>query len=122
MSHNSVFNGYAPYVNVYDEIFTADGKVRDNVRQAIRAIDELNLETLHEKQKFVDASFLKSGITSTVYSDSQGTEKIFPFDLIPRIISEDEWRELERGLKQRLKALNAFLNDIYTEQKILEVA
>ncbi|AHH46236.1 hypothetical protein X557_04025 [Francisella tularensis subsp. holarctica PHIT-FT049] len=120
MSHNSVFNGYAPYVNVYDEIFTADGKVRDNVRQTIRAIDELNLETLHEKQKFVDASFLKSGITFTVYSDSQGTEKIFPFDLIPRIISEDEWRELERGLKQRLKALNAFLNDIYTEQKILE--
>lgn len=117
MSHNSVFNGYAPYVNVYDEIFTADGKVRDNVRQTIRAIDELNLETLHEKQKFVDASFLKSGITFTVYSDSQGTEKIFPFDLIPRIISEDEWRELERGLKQRLKALNAFLNDIYTEKK-----
>ncbi|MDE5014755.1 circularly permuted type 2 ATP-grasp protein, partial [Francisella tularensis subsp. holarctica] len=47
MSHNSVFNGYAPYVNVYDEIFTAEGKVRDNVRQTIRAIDELNLETLH---------------------------------------------------------------------------
>ncbi|APD50392.1 circularly permuted type 2 ATP-grasp protein [Francisella hispaniensis] len=120
MSHNSVFNGYVPYANVYDEIFTADGKVRNDVRQAIKAIDELNLETLHEKQKFVDASFLKSGITFTVYSDSQGTEKIFPFDLIPRIISEDEWRELERGLKQRLKALNAFLNDIYAEQKILE--
>lgn len=120
MSHNRVFNGYVPYANVYDEIFTADGKVRNDVRQAIKAIDELNLETLHEKQKFVDASFLKSGITFTVYSDSQGTEKIFPFDLIPRIISEDEWRELERGLKQRLKALNAFLNDIYAEQKILE--
>ena len=110
MLHNSVFNGYVPYANAYDEIFTVDGKVRDDVRQVIKAIDELNLETLYEKQKFVDASFLKSGITFTVYSDSRGTEteKIFPFDLIPRIISEDEWRELERGLKQCLKALNFF--------------
>lgn len=94
--------------------------MRDDVSQAIKTIDELSVESLYEKQKFVDASFLKNGITFTVYSDSQGTEKIFPFDLIPRIISEKEWQELEKGLKQRLKALNAFLNDIYDEQKILE--
>ncbi|MDE4974414.1 circularly permuted type 2 ATP-grasp protein, partial [Francisella tularensis subsp. holarctica] len=76
-----------PNVNVNDEIFKADGKVRYNVRPTIRAIDELNIETLHEKQNFVDASFLKSGITFTVYRDSKGTEKKFPYDLIPRIIS-----------------------------------
>ncbi|AJI53530.1 circularly permuted type 2 ATP-grasp protein [Francisella philomiragia] len=120
MSNDSIFSGYAPYSGVYDEIFSDEGRVRDDVSQAIKTIDELSVESLYEKQKFVDASFLKNGITFTVYSDSQGTEKIFPFDLIPRIISEKEWQELEKGLKQRLKALNAFLNDIYDEQKILE--
>lgn len=117
MSNDSIFSGYAPYSGVYDEIFSDEGRVRDDVSQAIKTIDELSVESLYEKQKFVDASFLKNGITFTVYSDSQGTEKIFPFDLIPRIISEKEWQELEKGLKQRLKALNAFLNDIYDEQK-----
>ncbi|MBK2025883.1 circularly permuted type 2 ATP-grasp protein [Francisella philomiragia] len=120
MSNDSIFSGYAPYSGVYDEIFSDEGRVRDDVSQAIKTIDELSVESLYEKQKFVDASFLKNGITFTVYSDSQGTEKIFPFDLIPRIISEKEWQELEKGLKQRLKALNAFLNDIYDEQKILK--
>ncbi|MEY8701569.1 circularly permuted type 2 ATP-grasp protein [Francisella philomiragia] len=120
MSNDSIFSGYVPYSGVYDEIFSDEGQVRSDVSQAIKTIDELSVESLYEKQKFVDASFLKNGITFTVYSDSQGTEKIFPFDLIPRIISEKEWQELEKGLKQRLKALNAFLNDIYDEQKILE--
>ncbi|AJI57164.1 A circularly permuted ATPgrasp family protein [Francisella philomiragia] len=120
MSNDSIFSGYAPYSGVYDEIFSDEGRVRDDVSQAIKTIDELSVESLYEKQKFVDASFLKNGITFTVYSDSQGTEKIFPFDLIPRVISEKEWQELEKGLKQRLKALNAFLNDIYDEQKILK--
>ncbi|MEY8766287.1 MULTISPECIES: circularly permuted type 2 ATP-grasp protein [Francisella] len=120
MSNDSIFSGYAPYSGVYDEIFSNEGHVRSDVSQAIKTIDELSVESLYEKQKFVDASFLKNGITFTVYSDTQGTEKIFPFDLIPRIISEKEWSELEKGLKQRLKALNAFLNDIYDEQKILE--
>lgn len=120
MSNNSVFSGYTPYPGVYDEIFSSEGNVRNDVYQAIKTIDELSEESLYEKQKFVDASFLKNGITFTVYNNSEGTEKIFPFDLIPRVISKKEWQELEKGLKQRLKALNAFLNDIYSDQKILE--
>lgn len=120
MSESSVFYGYTPYSGVYDEIFSSEGNVRSDVYQAIKTIDELSEESLYEKQKFVDASFLKNGITFTVYDNSEGTEKIFPFDLIPRVISKKEWQELEKGLKQRLKALNAFLNDIYSDQKILE--
>ncbi len=121
MSNNSnIFSGYTPYAGVYDELFTANGDVRADMDSAITTVGSLSFEELNEKQKFVDNSFLKSGITFTVYGDEQGTEKIFPFDLIPRIISENEWSELEKGLKQRLKALNAFLNDIYGEQKILE--
>ncbi|WP_432772777.1 circularly permuted type 2 ATP-grasp protein [Francisella salimarina] len=108
------------YTKISIYYFSNEGHVRGDVSQAIKTIDELSVESLYEKQKFVDASFLKNGITFTVYSDTQGTEKIFPFDLIPRIISEKEWSELEKGLKQRLKALNAFLNDIYDEQKILK--
>lgn len=120
MSDSSVFSGYIPYPGVYDEIFSSEGNVRNDVYQAIKTIDELSEESLYEKQKFVDASFLKSGVTFTVYDNSEGTEKIFPFDLIPRVISKKEWQELEKGLKQRLKALNAFLNDVYSDQKILE--
>ncbi|API86592.1 circularly permuted type 2 ATP-grasp protein [Francisella uliginis] len=120
MSDSSVFSGYTPYPGVYDEIFSSEGNVRNDVYQAIKTIDELSEESLYEKQKFVDASFLKNGVTFTVYDNSEGTEKIFPFDLIPRVISKKEWQELEKGLKQRLKALNAFLNDIYSDQKILE--
>jgi uncharacterized circularly permuted ATP-grasp superfamily protein len=115
-----VLSGYNTYDSVYDEIFFHDGNIRDNIALAIETIDNFSLEELYDKQKYIDASFLKSGITFTVYSDDEGTEKIFPFDLIPRIISGNEWSDLERGLKQRLDALNAFLNDIYGDQKILD--
>ena len=86
---NNIFNNYVPYDNVYDEIFTPDNKVRNEISKAFNSISALSTEELHDKQRFIDASFLKSGITFTVYSDSQGTEKIFPFDLIPRVISNE---------------------------------
>ena len=62
--------------------------------------------------------FRNQGITFTVYGDERGTEKIFPFDPVPRIITNSEWSHLEQGLKQRVKALNLFLKDIYSEQRI----
>ena len=68
----------------------------------------------------VDAAFLRQGITFTVYSDEQGTERIFPFDLMPRIIPNSEWTMIESGLIQRMKALNMFLKDLYSEQRILK--
>src|ERR1700690_466325 len=72
------------------------------------------------KRQTVDTAFLRQGITFNVYGDAQGAEKIFPFDLIPRIIPAGEWEFLERGLTQRITALNLFLHDIYHDQKILK--
>ena len=68
----------------------------------------------------MDAAFLRQGVTFNVYGDAQGAEKIFPFDLMPRIIPAREWEQIERGLAQRITALNLFLHDIYHEQKILK--
>src|SRR6185436_4432673 len=74
---------------------------------------------LNERQTDADKAFLTQGITFTVYGDDQGTERIFPFDLIPRMITAAEWRTLERGLSQRLTAINLFLKDVYHEGRIL---
>ena len=67
-----------------------------------------------------DLAFLNQGITFTVYSDNQGTERIFPFDLVPRIIPAPEWEHIEAGLTQRITALNLFLHDIYHDQQIFK--
>lgn len=115
-----LFDQYRPTQGVYDELFEYDGIPRENIAPVVNMLNTISSDEFLEKQNFVDASFLQSGITFTVYADDAGTEKIFPFDLIPRIISKDEWQVLEKGLVQRLNALNAFLNDIYGEQKILD--
>ena len=115
-----LFNDYKPAKGVYDELFNSDGTPFPEVSSVVSLLNKVSAEEFSEKQNFVDASFLQSGITFTVYADEAGTEKIFPFDLIPRIISEAEWRILEKGLKQRLKALNYFLQDVYSEQKIID--
>ncbi len=77
-----------------------------------------NLRELLRRQLLAEQTFLRRGVTFTVYSDDRGTEKIFPFDLIPRIIPASEWAHLEAGLTQRMTALNLFLADIYGEQRI----
>lgn len=104
----------------FDEMFEAPGKVRPHYQMLAERFDRLSDEDFEEKRQAVDLSFLRAGVTFTVYSDNQGTERIMPFDLIPRVIPADEWSLLERGLKQRLEALNLFLHDIYHEQKILK--
>src|SRR5436190_1175693 len=76
-------------------------------------------DELGELQLEADKAFLTQGITFTVYGDEQGTERIFPFDLVPRVIAASEWQTLERGLTQRLTAINLFLKDIYHEGRIL---
>ena len=73
-----------------------------------------------ERRKLADLSFLIQGITFTVYSDGRGTERLFPFDLIPRILPHSEWEHIDRGLSQRVMALNLFLQDIYGKQTILK--
>ena len=79
-----------------------------------------NVASLSNKQRLIENTFLEEGITFTVYGDNQGTERIFPFDLIPRIIPQKEWQLIEEGLTQRLIALNLFLHDIYHEGQIIK--
>jgi len=104
----------------YDEIFEAAGKARPLAKVLVKKLAALPFSELKQRQQAAERSFLRLGITFNVYSDGQGTEKIFPFDLIPRIVAAAEWEWIEKGLKQRIHALNLFLNDIYSEQKILK--
>lgn len=103
----------------YDEMFVAEGSARHHYQRLFRRILELAPEELYQRQKAADTSFLHQGITFTVYGNNEGTERIFPYDLLPRIISGAEWSVIERGLTQRIVALNLFLHDIYHEGRIL---
>lgn len=104
----------------FDEMFSADGELRPHYRAVMERLLELTPEEFNRKREAVELSFLREGITFTVYGDESGTERIFPFDLIPRIIPAKEWTHLERGLEQRIRALNLFLHDVYHDQKILK--
>ena len=84
------------------------------------SLPKLTEPEFEAKREAMDNAFLRQGVTFNVYGDAAGAEKIFPFDLLPRIIPAKEWEHLERGLVQRITALNLFLHDIYHEQKILK--
>ncbi|MGB0335194.1 MAG: circularly permuted type 2 ATP-grasp protein [Opitutales bacterium] len=104
----------------FDEMFEADGSIRPHYRAIFERLQSLSGESYEQKRQTVDLSFLRQGITFTVYGDDEGTEKIFPFDLMPRIIPKSEWDFLEGGLTQRIQALNMFLKDVYSEQRIIK--
>jgi uncharacterized circularly permuted ATP-grasp superfamily protein len=104
----------------FDEMYAADGEVRPHYRSLVERLGTLPLPEFERRRAAVDLAFLRRGVTFTVYNDSEGTERIFPFDLIPRIIPAREWSRLEAGLIQRITALNLFLHDLYHEQKILK--
>ena len=104
----------------FDEMFLNGGEVFPHYRAVHERYESLGIEDLRDKQNLVDSGFLEQGITFTVYGDGEGTERIFPFDLIPRIIPDKEWQVIERGLTQRITALNLFLHDIYHGQKIIK--
>ncbi|HJQ31115.1 MAG TPA: circularly permuted type 2 ATP-grasp protein [Pyrinomonadaceae bacterium] len=120
MSAGETLNATLPGAAVYDEMFGADGQCRPHYRALYRRLDEIPHEELSRRQHAADLSFLHQGITFTVYGREEGTEKIFPYDLLPRIITGAEWETLERGLTQRITALNLFLKDIYHEGRILK--
>jgi uncharacterized circularly permuted ATP-grasp superfamily protein len=103
----------------YDEMFTAAATPRDHYRLLYEQMLELPAADLKRRKQTADTSFLYQGITFTVYGRSEGTERIFPHDLLPRIITSAEWARIEAGLVQRITALNEFLHDIYHEQRIL---
>lgn len=106
--------------NFFDELFLATGQPRPEAAPLIERIRALSVEELVQRQQAAQRALFKLGATFNVYSDNQGTERILPFDIIPRIVSAHDWQWLERGLKQRIHALNLFLGDIYGEQKILK--
>ncbi|MGB5631160.1 MAG: circularly permuted type 2 ATP-grasp protein [Waterburya sp.] len=112
------FKAYDPE-NFYDEMFLALGKPRSYCASLVEYMIELGIKQLEQQRQTAEIALLKLGVTFNVYSDNQGVEKIFPFDIIPRIIDGSEWSQLEQGLKQRIQALNLFLEDVYGEQKII---
>jgi uncharacterized circularly permuted ATP-grasp superfamily protein len=104
----------------FDEMLEASGTTRAHYRKFRSLLEEIPPDDFSQRRHSVDLSFLRQGITFNVYGHEKGAEKIFPFDLIPRIIPASEWEFLERGLTQRITALNLFLHDIYHDQKILK--
>ncbi len=103
----------------YDEMFARDGTVREHYAALAERLATLPPEELYRRQQACELSFLHQGITFTVYSDAQATERIIPTDLLPRIVTAAEWARIERGLKQRIGALNLFLRDVYGDARVL---
>jgi uncharacterized circularly permuted ATP-grasp superfamily protein len=113
------FNTYDPG-DYYDELIDADGSPRSGARLLVDKIESLPPGDLIIRQKAAEALLLKMGITFNVYGRDEGTEKIMPFDIIPRIVSGSDWQQIESGLKQRIFALNEFIQDVYNDKKILK--
>ena len=104
----------------FDEMFTPSGTVRPHYQGVQAYLERLGVPEFERRRSLLDLAFRNQGITFTVYGDSAGTERTFPFDPVPRIIPAGEWATLEAGLIQRVRALNAFLRDIYSDAQILK--
>lgn len=113
------FQNYDPE-EYFDELFNADGTPRPGAQLLIDKIESLPPGELLLRQRAAEAQLLRLGITFNVYGRTEGTEKIFPFDIIPRIVPAEDWQQIEDGLKQRIFALNEFLQDIYNDKKIIK--
>ena len=114
-----LFDHYAPG-DFSDEMFASPLESRPHYSSLLKRFRELGAGEIDRKQILASQTFLQQGVTFTVYNDNQGTERIFPFDPIPRIIPKSDWNNLERGLSQRIHALNLFLRDIYHDQRIVK--
>ena len=114
-----MFKGYDPG-KFYDEMFGEDGAVRAHCAPLLQKFGQVDQKDFLARKANSELYFLRQGITFNVYHDDQGTERIFPFDPIPRVMPAHEWEHLEAGLTQRIVALNLFLHDIYHDQQILK--
>ncbi|UYZ59673.1 circularly permuted type 2 ATP-grasp protein [Hymenobacter latericus] len=119
MQYNSLLQAYQEQPNVWDEMFHTE-QVRPEYQKFVAAIENLPGTEMTRKDELAKKLFMSQGITFTVYNSGEGIEKIFPFDIIPRIIQHQEWLHIEAGIKQRLRALNIFLKDIYHDQFIIK--
>ncbi|MCO5170869.1 MAG: circularly permuted type 2 ATP-grasp protein [Planctomycetes bacterium] len=114
-----LFADYRPLEGVWDELFEGPDRPREEAASVIRLVDALGKAELRSRHRLADVTFRKGGVTFSVYSDTRGTEKIFPFDLVPRVIPRAEWTRIERGLLQRVEALDRFLEDVAGPRRIL---
>jgi len=114
-----ILNGSYDLGNFFDEMFASPGEVRPHYRALHEQLVLMTRGSFDERRHEADASILYQGITFTVYEEDEGIERVFPFDLVPRVIPHDEWDRVERGLEQRVRALNAFLHDVYHAQRIV---
>jgi len=119
MSFASLLSDYSTRPNIWDEM-CLQGEVREHYKVFFESLSQISPTDLARKDELAKKLFMSQGVTFTVYSDGEGIEKIFPFDIIPRIITATEWAQIERGIKQRIKALNIFLRDIYHDQFIIK--
>ncbi len=114
-----MLQGYDPN-GFFDEMFATPTEVRRHYERFRNLFAQISPDEFDQRRAEVDLAFMRQGVTFNVYGDSQGAERIFPFDLIPRIIGAKEWEYLERGLIQRITALNLFLHDLYHDQRIVK--
>ena len=114
-------NGWNAYDcgNFYDELITPRGQPRVAARGAVNLLSQLAQDEDAARRAEAELAIKDMGITFTIYSEGKNIDRVWPFDIIPRVISAREWREVSRGLAQRCRALNAFIDDIYNRQRIL---
>jgi uncharacterized circularly permuted ATP-grasp superfamily protein len=103
----------------FDELVDHSNVARPETEALVALINQLPPDELLKRQRDIERSLFQMGITFTVYSDDAGTEKIMPFDVVPRIVPTMSWLHIEAGLQQRIRALNRFLGDIYSDQAIV---
>jgi len=103
----------------WDELLDADGEARPAALELVAKLRSMGVSELQQRQDLAELDILTMGITFTVYSDGRGIDRAWPFDVIPRVIAAREWRKVEAGLVQRLKALNAFIDDLYNDQRVI---
>ena len=120
MYRSAHFNKYNSIKGVWDEMYSENSDIRAHYQNVINYLSGESPEDLNKKEELAQRLFMSQGITFTVYNSGEGIEKIFPFDIIPRIITGDEWAFVEKGIKQRLTALNLFLKDVYHNQFIIK--
>src|SRR5437016_11674800 len=106
--------------DAFDELFAAPGQPRPAALRLIEYLEGLSAKELSERRLASELAIKVMGITFTVYSDGRNVDRAWPFDILPRIIPRTEWVRIEAGLKQRVTALNCFIQDIYTDQKIVK--
>ncbi len=120
-SESSLFLNYIMEEDKYDEVFTESGEIRKHYKPFFKSFNDFDVDKFNQLNESAKLSFLLQGITFATYNENnQGIERIFPFDLFPRIISKAEWKTIETGVIQRNHAINLFLEDLYNEKRILK--